>query len=70
MAASHRNETLTSLGETLSMGARPNYEDAEWSVVPIVNALILSFVLEETHCLQCLINDTGYKLVSISRRLV
>ena len=37
-------------GETLCIEARPNYEDAEWLIVPFVNALLPSFVLEETRC--------------------
>ncbi|MDO6563725.1 hypothetical protein Q4488_10040 [Amphritea sp. 1_MG-2023] len=37
-------------GESLCIEARPNYEEMEWLVIPFVNALIPSFVLEETPC--------------------
>ena len=37
-------------GETLCIESRPNYEELEWLMVPFLNALIPSFVLEETPC--------------------
>ena len=37
-------------GESLCIEARPNHEEMEWLAVPFLNALIPSFVLEETPC--------------------
>ena len=37
-------------GETVCIEARPNYEELEWLAVPFLNALIPSFVLEESPC--------------------
>lgn len=37
-------------GETVCIRTRPNHEDLEWLVVPFLNALIPSFVMEETPC--------------------
>ena len=37
-------------GETVCVAAKPNHEELEWLAVPFVNALVPSFVLEETQC--------------------
>ncbi len=36
--------------ESVCMKARPNYEELHLLVIPFVNALVPSFVLEETEC--------------------
>ncbi len=37
-------------GETVCVETRPNVEELEWLLVPFVNALIPSFVIDETLC--------------------
>ena len=43
-------EFKVNAGETVCVETRPNHEELEWLVVPFLNALIPSFVLEETAC--------------------
>jgi len=45
-----KSQIKVNAGETVCVETRPNYEELEWLVVPFINALVPSFVLEETAC--------------------
>lgn len=45
-----KTQIKVNVGETVCVETRPNHEELEWLVLPFVNALIPSFVLEETPC--------------------
>lgn len=51
-SVSSQSHIKVTAGELVCLEARPNYEEMEWLAVPFLNALVPSFVLEETACLR------------------
>lgn len=49
-SVAYSREIKVNADETVCIETRPNFEELEWLVVPFVNALIPSFVIEETAC--------------------
>lgn len=49
-SAASKKDIKIGAGETVCIQARPNLEDLEWQIVPIVGQFFPTFVLEETEC--------------------